>query len=108
MFAGEMSRHTTFRFCLDPTVEQLDVLARHAGAARFAFNQCLGMVKTALNQRKADPATVVPWTGFDLINTFNGWKKTQDTGRVFTVDTTGDAQITVTGLRCHPRRSDAR
>ena len=75
MFAGEMSRHTTFRFCLDPTVEQLDVLARHAGAARFAFNQCLGMVKTALDQRKADPAIDVPWTGFDLINTFNGWKK---------------------------------
>jgi hypothetical protein len=57
MFAGEMSRHTTFRFCLDPTVGQLDVLARHAGAARFAFNQCLGMVKTALDQRKADPPT---------------------------------------------------
>lgn len=98
MLAGEMSRHTTFRFCLDPTVEQLDVLARHAGAARFAFNQCLGMVKTAVNQRKADPAIDVPWTGFDLINTFNGWKKTQDAGRVFTVDTTGEAQIIVTGL----------
>jgi len=99
MLAGEMSRHTTFRFCLDPTVGQRDVLARHAGAARFAFNQCLGMVKTALDQRKADPAADVPWTGFDLINTFNGWKKTQDAGRVFTVDTTGEAQIIVTGLR---------
>jgi putative transposase len=42
MLAAEMSRHTTFRFCLDPTVEQLAVLARHAGAARFSFNQCLG------------------------------------------------------------------
>jgi putative transposase len=98
MLAGEMSRHTTFRFCLDPTVEQHDVLARHAGAARFAFNQCLGMVKTALTQRKTDPDVDVPWTGFDLINTFNGWKKTQDAGRVFTVDTTGEAQIIVTGL----------
>ena len=29
----EMSRHTTFKFCLDPTVEQHDVLARHAVAA---------------------------------------------------------------------------
>src|SRR3984957_12510342 len=98
MLAGEMSRHTTFRFCLDPTVGQRDVLARHAGAARFAFNQCLGMVKTALNQRKAGPATVVPWTGFDLINAFNGWKKTEDAGRVFTVDTTGVAATVVTGL----------
>jgi len=27
MLAGEMSRHTTLRFCLDPTVGQRDVLA---------------------------------------------------------------------------------
>ena len=66
-----MSRHTTFKFCLDPTVEQREVLARHAGAARFAFNQCLRVVKTALSHRKTDPDTEVPWTGFDLINAFN-------------------------------------
>jgi putative transposase len=36
MLTGEMSRHTTFKFCLDPAVEQRDVLARHAGASRFA------------------------------------------------------------------------
>jgi len=47
MLTHEMSRHTTFRFCLDPTVEQQQVLARHVGAARFAFNQCLRMVKRA-------------------------------------------------------------
>ena len=69
----EMSRHTTFKFCLDPTVEQHDVLARHAVAARFAFNQCLQMVKTALTQRKSHPDTDVPWTGFDLIHKFNAW-----------------------------------
>lgn len=51
-----MSRHTTFRYCLDPTVEQSDMLARHAGAARFAFNQSLDFVKTALTQRKTRPA----------------------------------------------------
>jgi putative transposase len=93
-----MSRHTTFRFCLDPTVEQHEVLARHAGAARFAFNQCLRMVKTVLTQRKTHPDADVPWTGFDLINAFNGWKKTEDAGRVFTVDTTGVAATVVTGL----------
>jgi putative transposase len=93
-----MPRHTTFRFCLDPTVEQRDVLARHAGASRFAFNQCLGMVKTALTRRKSDPCVNVPWTGFDLINAFNGWKKTQDAGRVFAVDADGVAEVVVTGL----------
>lgn len=93
-----MSRHTTFRFCLDPTVEQCEVLARHAGASRFAFNQCLWMVKTALNQRHTDSGVEVPWTGFDLINAFNTWKKTGAAGRVFTVDAAGTVEATVTGL----------
>jgi len=66
MLAAEMRRYTTFKFCLDPTVEQRQLLARHAGAARFAFNQCLRIVKTALTRRKTDPDTQVPWTGFDL------------------------------------------
>jgi putative transposase len=93
-----MTRHTTFRFCLDPTVEQQKVLARHAGASRFAFNKCVRMVKTALAERKTHSDTIVPWTGFDLINAFNGWKKTEDAGRVFTVDTDGIAEVVVTGL----------
>jgi putative transposase len=93
-----MSRHTTFKFCLDPTVEQRELLARHAGASRFAFNQCLGMVKTALTQRRTDPDIDVPWTGFDLINAFNTWKKTEDAGRMFLVDTAGVAETVVTGL----------
>ncbi|MGV0644134.1 RNA-guided endonuclease InsQ/TnpB family protein [Mycolicibacterium sp. XJ879] len=93
-----MSRHTTFRFCLDPTVEQYEVLARHAGASRFAFNQCLVIVKSALTGRKTDAGVEVPWTGFDLINAFNAWKKTEDAGRVFTVDAHGEAALLVTGL----------
>jgi putative transposase len=93
-----MSRHTTFRFCLDPTVEQGEVLARHAGASRFAFNQCLRVVKTALGQRKAHPNVTVPWSGFDLINTFNAWKTTEAAGRIITVDSRGVAEVGVTGL----------
>jgi putative transposase len=93
-----MARYTTFRFCLDPTVEQCEVLARHAGASRFGFNQCLRFVKSALTQRKTDPSIVAPWTGFDLINAFNAWKKTGDAGRVFTVDSAGVVDTTVTGL----------
>src|SRR5260370_10794721 len=98
MLTREMSRHTTFRFCLNPTVEQHEVLARHAGASRFAFNQCLKMVKAALTHGKTDPDTDLPWTGFDLINAFNAWKTTAAAGRVFTVGGDGVAQIVVTGL----------
>lgn len=97
--ADEMTRHTTFRYCLDPTAEQQQQqLARHAGAARFAFNRCLGIVKSALTQRRADPSVEVPWTGFDLINAFNAWKKTEDAGQVFAVDTDGVAKTVVSGL----------
>ncbi|MCU1698873.1 MAG: transposase [Mycobacterium sp.] len=93
-----MSRHTTFRYCLDPTIEQHHVLARHAGASRFAFNQCLRLVKCALTARTTDADVDVPWTGFDLINAFNAWKKTADAGRVFTVDAHGGIECSVTGL----------
>ena len=93
MLTIEMTRHTTFKFRLDPTAEQCEVLARHAGASRFAFNQCLRMMKAALTQGKTDPDTPVPWTGFDLINAFNRWKKTEDAGRVFTVSTDGAAEV---------------
>jgi putative transposase len=58
MLTGEMTRHTTFRFCLDPTVAQHEVLARHAGAARFAFNQCLRMVLARWGQEHHDPTPI--------------------------------------------------
>ena len=93
-----MTRHTTFRYCLDPTVEQQALLVRHAGASRFAFNQCLRMVKSSLTQRSTEPTVRVPWSGFDLINAFNAWKKTEDAGREFAVDTAGDTEMRVTGL----------
>ncbi len=98
MLRAVLSRHTTFKFCLDPTVEQREVLARHAGASRYAFNQCLAVVKTALTQHHSDPDTEVPWSGFDLINMFNAWKKTEDAGRIFTVGAEGSVDTVVTGL----------
>ena len=95
---AEMARHTTFRFCLDPTSEQQAVLERHAGASRFAYNHCLQKVKTALAQHRNERDVEVPWSGFDLINEFNTWKKTEDAGRVVIVDGSGVAEIRVTGL----------
>lgn len=94
----EMARHTTFRFCLAPTDNQLHALARHAGASRFGFNQCLRMVKVALTEREANSYADVPWTGFDLINAFNAWKKTADAGRMFVVGSMGLPELVETGL----------
>ena len=89
-----MTRHTTFRYCLDPTFDQRSVLLRHAGASsRFAFNQCLRMVKTALSARNNVPDSVVSWSGFDLINAFNACKKTDAAGQTFAVYTYGAIEI---------------
>ena len=34
-----------YRFALDPTPAQVSMLESHCGAARFAFNHMLGVVK---------------------------------------------------------------
>ena len=77
---ADVTRHTTFSFTLAPTREQEQVLNRHVGAARFAFNQCLRLVLNALAAKKTDAAARVPWSGFDLINAFNAWKRSPEAG----------------------------
>jgi putative transposase len=91
-------RHTTFRFALAPTPIQAAVLARHAGASRFAYNQCLRLVTDALAVRRTNPEARVPWSGFDLINAFNAWKRSENAGRVFVVTPNGTVTKQVTGL----------
>jgi putative transposase len=92
-------RYTTFRYRLDPSNEQLAVLRRHAGASRFAFNQSLQIVKSAVEARRAGDLEIqIPWSGFDLINAFNAWKKSDDAGRIFSVDSSGEVVIRTTGL----------
>jgi putative transposase len=43
-----------YRFALDPTSAQVSMLESHCGAARFAFNDMLGVVKANLDQRSAE------------------------------------------------------
>jgi putative transposase len=104
-----MARHTTFRFRLDPTVEQTMALARHVGAARFAYNQCLRLHLDAREHHRAlssraGPDAVdrahdaVPWSRFALINAFNQWKRSEDAGRRFLVVSDGSTEVEVTGL----------
>jgi putative transposase len=91
-------RHTTFRFALAPTPAQAAMLVRHAGASRFAYNQCLRLVTDALAVRWSNPGARVPWSAFDLINAFNVWKRSENAGRVFVVTSDGTATKQVTGL----------
>ena len=77
------ARHTTFTLTFRPTAEQEAMLSRHCGAARFAYNCGLRMVKDGLSAKQAGTVAEgdkVPWTGFDLINAFNRWKHTEAAG----------------------------
>lgn len=48
----ELAREVAWRFRItDVTPELEEQLLSHAGAARLAFNQCLGWVKTTLEWR---------------------------------------------------------
>jgi hypothetical protein len=71
--------YQAYRFGLDPTPAVERDLARHAGAARFAFNWGLALVRACLAQRDAERTygvaeeglTPVPWTLFDLRRRWN-------------------------------------
>src|SRR5918999_563020 len=91
-------RYTTFRFALDSTSAQEQMFAQHAGASRFAYNECLGFVTDALSAKRIDPSVEVPWSGYDLIKAFNAWKSSEDAGRVFVVAVNGATSKRVTGL----------
>lgn len=51
-----------YRFALDPTPAQRRKLASHAGAARFAYNFGLALVKERLDRRAAGEEVDVPWS----------------------------------------------
>ena len=52
----------------------------------------------ALAARPTDPSATVPWSGFDLINAFNAWKRGERAGRRFAVASDGTITKQVTGL----------
>jgi putative transposase len=51
-----------YRFALDPNNRQRAALASHCGAARFAFNWGLGLIKQRMEARAAGQEVRLPWT----------------------------------------------
>ena len=56
------------------------------------------MVTDALEKKGQQPTLAVPWSGFDLINAFNAWKRSEAAGRRFVVASEGTIAKQVTGL----------
>jgi putative transposase len=60
-----------YRFALDPNDRQRSALASHCGAARFAFNWGLGLVKERLEGRESGSGARVPWSLPELRREWN-------------------------------------
>jgi putative transposase len=82
--AGERVVLQAYRFALDPTPRQARNLARHAGAARVAFNWGLAAVKANLAQRAAersygfDGDELTPSLGWSLPAPRRVWNQAKD------------------------------
>ena len=70
-----------YRFALDPTPAQVSMLESHCGAARFAFNEMLGVVKANLEQRSAERSygvaedDLTPSQGWSLAKLRKTWNQ---------------------------------
>jgi putative transposase len=93
-----MARMAAFRFTARDNLVLEENVRRHIGARRFGYNRCLEAVKGSLDERRARPDVEVPWSGYSLINWWNGWKRSEDAGCVFAVDPSGRAELVVEGL----------
>jgi len=73
-----------YRFALDPTPRRARNMARHAGAARVAFNWGLAAVKTNLEQREAersygiDGDDLTPPLGWSLYSLRKAWNQAKN------------------------------
>ena len=80
--------HQAYRFALDPTPRQQGRLASHAGAARFAFNWGLELVKRRLDERAAGEQVEVPWT---LAALRREWNRAKDQAAPWWADNSKEA-----------------
>ena len=73
-----------YRFAVDPASAQVEVLARNAGAARFAFNHMLARLRAVGAQREAEQSYgivgdgLTPWQGWSLPALRRTWNQVKD------------------------------
>lgn len=95
---GEMARHATFRFRLDPTVEQQAVFGASCRRVAVGVEPLLANGENRPHPTPHRSPLGSALDGLRSDHSFNGWKKTEDAGRVFVVDAHGVAELRVTGL----------
>ncbi|MFD3461741.1 IS607 family element RNA-guided endonuclease TnpB [Nocardia fluminea] len=74
-----------YRFALDPTATQERAIRSHCGAARFAHNHMLALVKAVIDQRSAERSygvpdnEMTPALGWSLAALRKTWNRRKDT-----------------------------
>jgi putative transposase len=74
-----------YRFALDPSSAQAGLLESHCGAARFAFNHMLNVVKANIDQRAAEKSygiagdDLTAWQGWSLPKLRKTWNAHKNT-----------------------------
>jgi putative transposase len=61
-----------YRYALDPTAAQAELLGSFVGASRFWFNAGLALVKERLDARERGEEVSVPWSYHQLCSEFKG------------------------------------
>jgi putative transposase len=69
-----------------------------SGSARADRTDGVDGMSAERDLNSAPGAPRVPWSGFDLINAFNAWKRSEAAGRRFLVAAEGTTRVEVTGL----------
>jgi putative transposase len=92
-----MARMAAFRFTARDDPVLTEEVRRHIGARRFAYNRCLEAVKDRLDERSRSDVEV-PWSGYSLINWWNAWKRSEDAGCLFAVNSSARAELVHAGL----------
>ena len=100
-----------YRFALDPTPSQVGALASHAGAARFAHNHMLALLKSVMDQRAAersygiDEQELTPALGWSLPAVRKVWNQRKTTCAPWWAENSKEAYNT--GLHALTRGLDA-
>jgi putative transposase len=76
---GGMARRVD-TLVLAPKQEQIQLLRRHAGARRFAYNACVANVNALRTHKDEATRPKLPWSTFDNINYFNAFKHSTNAG----------------------------
>jgi putative transposase len=99
-----------YRYALDPTPRQARALSSHVGAARFAYNWAVALVRANWAQRRAEESygipdgDRIPWHSWSLPSLRKQWNEVKDDVAPWWAENSKEAYSS--GLACASRAFD--